>query len=344
MKYKWGILVGALIAIGVIFFIVKPSSRKENKQVSATDPYLKSLEEDKLNLKSLSAGRPEDDKKIYGAMIRLSETQWAGAQDAALKYATSESIYLREGAAQALGYFSESDSNAALEKLLTDAAPTVRDYALKAIGRFPSPERAEMLKTQQAKIKENTGDTLALLESEFRILKADGKSEEQETLKKILQMARGQSDVANQASLKLIELAPQWDNTVLLFRTKVEEKKEPGITAAGIRYLAGRRDPWLKDKWNALARNSEPAVVKAVIQSMHRTCPTDREDIMIEIATTETDPTVQEVVIDETKLLAEPWGDKVLNILKPKIKDPHLVMLLASSEEKRLPPCDNLEK
>ena len=344
MKSKWSLLVAALIAIVAVFFASKNLLHKKEAPVAVTDPYLKTLEEDKVNLKKLTPGKSEDDKKIYGAMIRLGETRWVGAKEAALKFATSESTYIREGSAQALGYFSDSESNAALEKLLTDKEATVRDFALKAIGRNSSPERTEILKKQQQSVKENSPESLALLESEFRLLKADGKGEEQETLKKILQIARGHNDISNQASLKLIELAPQWENTVLLLRTKVEEKKDPGMTAAGIRYLAGRRDPWLKDKWNLLARNPQPTVRKAVIQSLHRSCPSDRESIMLEIAKDETDPTVQEVVIDETKLLAEPWGAKVMDTLKPKIKDSHLIELLATTNGKALPPCAALEK
>ena len=344
MKFKWGILVGALIAATILIFVAKSVIRKSDHQAAITDPYLKSLEQDKVNLEKLKPGKPEDEKQIYGAMIRLSETHWAGAKSAALKYASSESTYLREGAAQALGYFSDSESNSALEKLLADPTPSVRDFALKAIGNNQSPERNQILKSQQQSVKENSSEALSLLESEFRILKAEGKSEEQETLKKILQMARGHNEISNQASLKLIELAPQWENTVLLFRTKVEEKKDAGLTAAGIRFLAGRRDPWLKDKWNILARNSQPPVRKAVIQSMHRTCPTDREAIILEIAKDETDPTVQEVLIDEIHLLAESWGSKAIEIIKPKITDPHLVELLATDKQKPLPPCANLEK
>lgn len=323
MKNKLAILmtlVIILILAGVLYTKFGPKPAVTATVVDTSDPYMKGLETDKKILNQSLAGTKQEDNLAYGAMVRLAEIQWPQALESALKLAEHESAYLREGAAQTLGYYDNEKADSKLEVLIQDKDPSVQQSALRALGRSATPARQALISKYQAQQKENSPQTLALLESEYRVKNANKKGEE--VLTKIMNLAKSSSDsVANLAALKLIELAPMWPNTVMVMRTKVEEQKDPGVTAAGLRYLAGRRDPWLKDRWQKFATSPNSTIRKALIQSLHRSCPPERENLLVSIARIEIDPTVQDVVISETELLAEPWKDKVYSAMKSNVKD-----------------------
>lgn len=349
-KFVLKCLLGLFVVIGAVYAFKAygpfRGSRPSGAIGTGSDPYLASLEKDKRVLDQALSGRALDGADVIGALVRLSEVRWPASLELALRWTKDEVVAHREAAAQALGHFDEKSATKALADLLADPIASVRESALHAVGETPTATgRRELLAQAAVPGKASPAEEIARLESEYR-LSAEGDKEK--VLQKLLQLGKtGGGEAASLAALKLVELAPHWDQTVFLARSKIEGRADVGTVAAEIRYLAGKRDPWLKDRWPALAKSGDPAVRKAVIQSLHRSCPANRQTLLTEIARAENDPTVQDVVIQETNLLAENWGPNVFAALRPRVKDARLLAELKETDEtsaKPRPPCAGSEK
>jgi HEAT repeat protein len=299
------VLVAAVLAS---VFLFRSVYRSKNAPKAGSglplDSYTEELQKNRADLKTYLGGGKVDDALVYRAVIQLGEVKDSVALEAALKLKDSSSRYFREGAAQSLGYYETSEAESALKTLTTDKEPSVRAFAIQALGRSSSDDRRQELDSLQEKGGLTDEELIALNDGKYKSAKTN--EEREAVLVNLAKLTSGKkTSLSSQAALKMVELAPESPHTREVLHRKVSENSDTAVMGTGIRTLASQRDPWISPKLEALSSHESPIVRKAAVQSLHRICPPNRWAILSSVAQHETDPSVIEVVIDEALLIPE---------------------------------------
>lgn len=273
---------------------------------------------------------------IYEAVLRLSRTKKPIAMKAALTMAGSADKMWREAAAQALSNYNDEEAFKKLMELTNDSEDTVRQTALKNMGKVQTPERAryieQMLKekniSQLDKVDLYGSLYMSSEDSVFRNLAQES----------LLTMARRkggreendeENEVADAAALKLIQVAPRWDETIKLLQDLIKTTKNERVLSHAVKLLSARNDPWVQNNLSDLLKHESSLVRKVTIQSLHSSCPAQRWDLLSDVVKTETarerskqDRSVLETLVREATLLAGPSAVSLLNeIMKKEIHE-----------------------
>lgn len=310
------VFIGALTAIAgfLIFNKSKPNDLPPELEHIMTEEEQRQKD---LDVLQSGTGRPHE---IYGAMIRLAQKQEEIARKEALKRASDESQFLRGGAAQALGYFSDSEAQAALKKLLSDPDKSVRHFAIQGLGtRTDSLGESDLLKLLEGSNQDD--ETKVVIYSS--LLKAASTQQRKDAaVSNLLKIAySGEGEAATAAAQKLVSQVPENPQVVDLIRKKISESKNEKVMASGIRYLSSKNDPWIRDALNRLVGHPSPMVRSAVIQSLHRVCPPDRWKMLDQFLQNEKEEPVLKLVLEEPMFLL---GEPAVEFLKKALASPKL--------------------
>jgi HEAT repeat protein len=313
-----GVLVVILvIAAGAWFYLKnKPAKTEVTGNQIVTEEM--QLEQDRDALSS-SSSTPN---QIYGAMIRLAQRKEDVARDAALKRATDENAFLRGGAAQALGFFDDNESKAALKELLNDKEVSVRRFAIQGLGAKTEGQSEQELRA----LLSASPDPMTEVEIYTSLYKAGSEQAKEDALGNLLRIAGAGEDEANtEAAQRLVTIAPDNNRVLDLIRKKISAAKNERLTAVGTRYLSARNDPWIRPVLKILMTHPSAIVRSAVVQSIHRVCPPDRWEILDKMMAREEDLNIQKLILEEPIYLggakAKSFLEKALSAdLNPDVK------------------------
>lgn len=265
-----------LLLAGVTLWktLQKPSlsSGASKPVLEAKQSYEQRIKTDQENLKKEKATDPE----IFGALVRLAQRRDPEARTEALKRVASRSPLVREGVANALGYFEDPEAMAALKHMLEDPEKKVRRQAINALSHVANEDREKLIRETMDKPSLETEERLAALRGLVKISKApEARARAVDSLVKFANESKDPRAL-EQAMISAISLAPGAAGTLALLREKLPTLKTPGVAAAAIRHLAAQKDPWLLTSLPKFQSSDEQTIRLAVIQTIHMTCPGNR--------------------------------------------------------------------
>lgn len=307
---KLFVLVAVLIFVLVaVLFSQRTTVPDKSQSGTVNDEYSRTLDGDRETLRNFQNGSEKDEYKIYGAMIRLGEVRDERAYKIAIDMAKSESRLRREGAAQTLAYYTKGDATELLVELLSDSEPSVKEFAARGLGQVHDPARLEKVEELLKSNALSATQRLNLLSSFYLLSDIAGKTWAVDQMTSLASSL----DTSEAATLLLVQIAPEDKATTQLLYKKIEEGSSERVLGVGIRHLASRQDPWMAQNLAKFARHSSPIVRKAVIQSLHRICPSDRWSLLTKMIDSETDKSTIEVSIREAALLSGPEAKKFID-------------------------------
>jgi HEAT repeat protein len=239
------------------------------------------------------------DAEIYGAMVRLAQRKEPIARQEAVKRAKSDRRLLREGAANALGFFDDPESSATLQALLSDADPTVRVQAIRGLGNLPLAGRETLLRQLLARPNLNAQERVAGLESLLRV--SSTSTAKSDAVGELVKMARDSRDpnLALHSAMTVVSLAPRDERVISLLRDELEKHSNPALEPTAIRHLSAVQDPWVRKNLSRLLDSPQSQTRLAAVQSTHMACPDDRWSMLEKVMTSERDKLVVVASIQE---------------------------------------------
>lgn len=254
---------------------------------------------DKATLLNRDAREPE----IFGALVRLGQREEPLARQEAVKRAESSSKMIREGVANALGFFDDAESFEKLRKLVADPEKEVRIQALVALGRRPSDARRALLREIAARPGLSAEEKVAANSS---LAKLGGKGgETSSSVAALMRIALTDHDdaAATRAASEAVSLAPRDPKVLEMLRSMLENEKREGIRSLGVRHLAVSRDPWMLKNYRRYLDNAEPGLRMAVVQSLHFLCPDDRWSTLDKVISGDRDKGVVMAALQEPRFM-----------------------------------------
>lgn len=296
------------LALGGSFLWNRSRPLTSNTDETGNYSEVKQLERDREVLET-GRGTPHE---IYGALLRLSRNQEAIARTEALKRVAHPETLMREGAAQALGFFNDDESLEALRSLLKDKEVSVRIFAVHGLGSKAGELRERELRALLEQTELDDATKVAVHASLYKA-SADAATKE-EQLKRLSELALAGDDTANtEAVSQLSSIAPESPVSMNVLRQKVSQAKNERAVSLAIRQLSSLNDDWIKRNLKTLAANQSPRIRLAVVQSLHRVCPEDRWSILGDILKKERDTSVVRAGIEESQILG---GERAAQFLQ----------------------------
>lgn len=305
-KNRNALVVVVVLALMLIAFVVyKIGNSKKKSRVDGTDKnqvVMEAAKTDRAALADVLKNKAVPENLVYGAMIRLGQDGDSEALEVAKKIVNHESKYLREGAAQALGYFSDENVLPDLRTLTSDREESVRVFAIQALGTIKSASREKVVEEILAKPSLSAAEKVATHGSLYR-LRSDLEKQKKD-LEQILILAhKPDSELSKKAMLLAMSLATDAKGIKDLMIEKIKQSKDDNIKAVAIRNLANSKDQWLKDRLLELATTSSVPVKIAAVQSVHRVCPESRWDLIDSIIRKEKEESVANHAFEELLFL-----------------------------------------
>jgi len=297
------VVLFVLVAVSAYYLLVGRGggavSKDPQNQAELTEP--EQLQLDRDLLARVLAGSEAEPMHVYRALLNLSKNGDESAKKAAQKLAKDPNVTLREGAAQALGFYDDDESARLIRELLDDKEPTVRKFAIEGLGKRAGELRRETLEKilNAGSIDQET--EVRVRASLVRVIEDDGRRPHLEGISKIA--LAGDEQVNTYAVSQLAQVAPEDPVSLNVFRQKVSQAKNERAIAIAIRLLSSKGDPWIKQNLKILAASRNPKIRLAVVQSLHRVCPDDRKQILESIVSRETDAQVKQFAAEEAALL-----------------------------------------
>lgn len=303
------LLMAGATVIGFVYFDLD-SLFKEKRKYKSQDPYLQKLEDDQLVLEQALQGNKQPEPLIYAAMIRLSRQKNTIALKTSLLAATSQSRYLREGAAQALTNYDTKETRQKLIQLTGDPEKSVRKFALAGLRGDESSLLVGKLNTVTE--KDEKFEVLRTLYLNHQI--AEQKDKYLNEIKSLRESSTDVELIIRICTFLIVE-ADQGKQVSSYLKAKIQNSVSPRLLAFAIRTLANQKDPWINTSYIQWIHHDSPHVRKAIIQSLHRTCPENRWEILTKLTTPEMDHTVLRVAINEAQLMPGDKAEQYLNQL-----------------------------
>ncbi|GEM_PF-2272307 len=305
-KNRNALVVVAVLALMLVAFVVyKISTSKKKSRVDGTDKnrvVMEAAKTDRAALSDILNNKPVSENLVYGAMIRLGQDGDSEALEVAKKLVNHESKYLREGAAQTLGYFSDEKVLADLQRLGIDKEESVRVFAIESLGTIKSPAREKAAEQILSKPTLSASEKVATYGSLYR-LRGDPEKQKKD-LEQLLNLAhKPDSELSRKAMLLSMSLAAEAKGVKELMIEKVKQSKDDNIRAVAIRNLANSKDQWLKDRLSDLVMTSSSPVKIAALQSIHRLCPEAKWDILEAVVRKEKEESIANHAFEELLFL-----------------------------------------
>ena len=251
------------------------------------------------------------DVDVFSALVRLAQQQIPEARQEAIRRSTGPSVILRGGAANALGYFEDSESLAVLKKLLNDPDNSVRTQAVFALARVPTDEKENLLR--ELLLQEKLPPEIKMAGYANLFYFKNSKHPKSQIVQKIIEQIK-QTDNLNlklQGVNALVQSAPDDPKVSELLRSILSDSKLDGLAPIALNQLfnSNPKDPWLKKHLSTLLISKTSGVRLAAIQYLHSACVPERWKYLQGVLRSETDQNIRLAAIREAR--AMPGADAV---------------------------------
>jgi HEAT repeat protein len=305
------VLLVLTLAIGLFYF----KKRTPELEIKSTDKVVLESNNDKSALERFLNDEEISEGLVYAAVIRLGQDGEPLAFEVAKKLVNHKSKLLREGAAQALGYFSDAEVLPLFAQLIADQEESVRVFAVEGLSEASSPARIQ--EVEQRLRDQNLGsvERVAVRASLYRMRQVP-KEKETELAALVGLTKKADPILVNKASIKAIQIAPKEKIVKDLMTDSVKWGKDVSVKALSIRMLANANDPWIKSKLSDLVQDKSSMVKIAAIQSVHRICPENRWSILSHVIKREGDEKVVGLALEEAGMLERTKANEIFTQLK----------------------------
>ena len=306
---------------------------EKNGPLVGQDQYQNIEKNDQDRLREYLRNSKVPENEVYGAVIRLGQSGDKLALEVATKLKASPSKYLREGAAQALGYFSDQAAIPELKDLLKDKEESVRVFAIESLGVAASEQRQQVIEDL---LKSSLGahEKVTAYASLFRV--SGQPNQKKLAFENLLSLANSSdAETSRLASFKAMQVSAQNNKAHDLMVSIVKANKDENLSAVAIRNLANENDPLIKEKISELVKSDKPGVRIASLQSLHRVCPDSRWSVLESVLKKEKDERVRRVALDELSFLDRKTATALLKkiVAEKKIEETSLKQIEAYSKE-----------
>ena len=298
-----GTLLAGLALIGYAIFVkvsdseVAPSTFAEDERVNQI------LQTDWDNLKNEKAA----EHRVHGALTRLAQLK--GDEETlqmVLKKQESSSVLVRKGVAEALGYFSQPQSEDHLLKMLEDPELDVRAAAIKALGQKKSDVRKQALLDLYARVddlhdKEKTALYSSLIK---QIERVSGKEKMVDSILSILESSE-EPQVLREAADVLVKIAPGSSKAQKFFEKTIQKGKDTELGQKGIYFLASVKSNWIKENIEELVFSDEELFRVAAIQSLSQVCPANRYELIKKSLIKEESKVVLDIILQSVQMMRD---------------------------------------
>ncbi len=303
------VLTGLILLVVLSLIAIKFRSGLFKRSLSESERVGKLLDQDRANLTRKDASEYE----IYAALIRLSQEQDPEARTLALEYTKSPSRVIREGVANALGYFDDDEAMELLTKMLSDPEKSVRLQAIQSFGHKPGTRREKII-LNLLKDKRLSGEEKGAAHSTL-IQVASTPNARNLAIGKVITLIRSTNDphLISQATMMIVATAPKDPRVIAVLKYVLEHQSTSFIDAMGVRHLASIGDPWLKLNLSKFASRKDLGTRMAVIQSIHLACPKERWSIFENLFRAEKDRGLLGLAVQELRYMPGPDTKVFLN-------------------------------
>lgn len=305
-----GLVVALLVLAGLFVFNRSATKNKDSKIQRAADPD----KNDHQILKGYLKDGNAPESEVYGAVIRLAQAGDSISLEVAKKLTQSKSKMLREGAAQALGYFPDTEIRDSIVRLTLDPDESVRVFAYESLSVMKSAERLTWLESRQKEKSLTPTEKVALLGSLYQLQPKDEKKKVY--LDELMSVGRGSNaELSKKAALKVMQVSGQESIVKDFMIDRVRNSKDEAVMSVAIRRLANRSDPWIRDQLGELVKSNLAQVRIAALQSLHRACPAQRWSIIESVVKYEKDTSVLQKAFEATLFLEKSKSEEFLQKL-----------------------------
>lgn len=272
------------------------------------------ISNDRDLLKRFMDNKDVSEGNLYAAVIRLSQEGEKMALKAAEQLVNNESKLLREGAAQALGYFDDSDILPLVEVLFNDKEESVRVFAIESLGESSSPKRLNKIEELAKKKSLGPSETVAVKAALYR-LRTTPQEKERELTQLVGLTKNTNTELSKKAALRAIQLAGDSKVVAPVMREAVRNGGDDTVKSLSIRTLANMRDPMIAEKLPDLIKDKSKNVRVAAVQTIHRVCPSNRWAILAQVVKKDQDEFVVSRALEEMSFLERAKAHETLTQL-----------------------------
>lgn len=337
-KYFWPLLTIVVVFVLIGTFKLLNIKKKTNlEKIDKNQIVIEANKSDKAALEDFLKESKVPENQIYGAMIRLGQDGDSVALEVAKKLVASPSKYLREGAAQTLGYFADEKILNELNALSKDAEESVRLFAFEALATLKSSAREKVAEEKIQDQKITAAEKITLLGSLYK-LRSDNEKQKKDLEQLITLAKQKDNELSKMATLKAMQLSA--DNKLVkdLMIEKIKSSKDDNLRGVAIRNLANANDGWLKEHLSDLSQNPGVGVRIAAIQSVHRLCPETKWTVLENVILKDKEESVVNHALEELLFLEKA---KAMMLLAKVSKDKNLADYRKQSVEKFLEALRN---
>lgn len=332
-KYFWPLLTIVVVFFAVgIFKLLNNKKKVISGKTDKNQIIIDANKSDKAALEDFLKESQVPENQIYGAMIRLGQDGDKVALEVAKKLVSSPSRYLREGAAQALGYFADEKILNDLSTLSKDTEESVRLFALESLATLKSSAREKVAEEKIQDQKITASEKITLLGSLYK-LRSDNEKQKKDLEQLIALAKQKDAGLAKVATIKVMQLSIDNKHVKDLMVEKIKNSKDDNLRGVAIRNLANVNDAWLKEHLSELSQNPGAGVRIAAIQSVHRLCPENKWTVLESVILKDKDESVVNHALEELQFLEKA---KAMMLLAKVSKEKNLADYRKQSIEKFL--------
>jgi HEAT repeat protein len=310
-------------AILITSAIMKFMAVGENRAITEKERFERVLRQDRKVLKDKNSSASD----IYSALLRLATESDPLARAECLTRINSASSLIRAGAANALGFFEDDKSLAAIKTLLSDPEPSVRIQAITGLGHRNNPVREtlvfEVLKRKNL-LEEEREVALSVLIQVAHSVESRRKAI-QELVSAVQNQVTPKAKAA--AAAKALAVAPREPLVLKMLEETLNAGNTPDLQSAGIRHLAAVGSPWLRANITRFSSSQNVETRLAVVQSLHAVCPESRFEILQRVFEKDKDINVRSAAFNELEYLL---GEASVSFLEKLVQNKNLEAKIAA--------------
>lgn len=252
-----GILV--FVIISICFFVF----------LNTADRFKSASDSERQKDLAIIESSESKDTDVYQALGRMARSKDKQALEESLKRATHPSRITREGAANALGHFTDDRAFAALQKLLQDTEPNVRIRTLQALANADENRRLELivrfLEREDLSLREK------IIANSVLARKAVELDARDTALNELVEIANSGNDLDHLIAFsRLTEIAPNDSETIGVARSKLSASKNPEMVAHAIRHLSALNDQALRSQLSRFTKSQDPRIRHAAEAALNK--------------------------------------------------------------------------